>query len=290
MVKKRGLGKGLSALIPENPMADILDSDLANGSILDLDIDLIEPNQDQPRKDFEEDSLMELASSIKAYGVIQPIVVRRQGSIYQIIAGERRWRAAKIAKLEKIPCIIKEVDQAKATKLALIENIQREDLNPIEEAYAFQGLMEKYGLTQEKVAEAVGKSRSYIANAVRLLKLDEETKSYIAEGKISSGHGRALLGIEDERERKKIVKSIAERNINVRDTEKMIKDGDKLRAKTYKEDQTHEKDPMIREIEDNLMRTLGTKVKLVTRRDKGKIEIEFYGHEDLERIIELIMD
>ena len=287
MVRKRGLGKGLSALIPENPMDEILDGVPDGASVLDLNIDLIKPNQDQPRKRFEGDALKELASSIEIYGIIQPIVVRRQGKDYEIVAGERRWRAAKVANLKTVPCIVIEADQFKAKKLALIENIQREDLNPIEEAHAFQGLVEGHQLTQEEVAEVIGKSRSYVANSLRLLNLDRETRTYIAEGKITSGHGRALLGIEDEEERRGMMDSIIEEGINVRDTERMVKDRRNRRDAKAK---PRDKDPMIREIEDDLMRTLGTKVKLIAERNKGRIEIEFYDYEDLERIIETIMD
>ena len=188
--KKRGLGKGLAALIPNDPIDELLDEEMESASILNIELSLVEPNQGQPRKEFEKESLDELKDSIERYGVIQPIVVRRKGEKYEIIAGERRWRAAKLAKLKEIPCIIKEVDDKESMKLALIENLQRENLNSIEEAYAYNRLMEEYGLTQEEVALAMGKSRSYIANTVRLLKLDDEIKTYIANGKITSGHGK----------------------------------------------------------------------------------------------------
>lgn len=281
--KKRGLGKGLSALIPMDPIEDSLNEKPEKGSVVSLDIELVAPNKDQPRQRFEKEALGELAKSIEMYGIIQPIVVRKNGDRYQIIAGERRWRAAKKACLKKIPCIIKQVDKKEAMKLALIENIQRQDLNPIEEAYAFKGLMEEHNLIQEEVAEAVGKSRSYIANAIRLLKLDEEIKDYIVEGKISSGHGRALLSIQDKDEQKKAAESIFNDKINVRDTEKMIK------KRTETKPPADNKDPMIKEIEDNLMRNLGTKVRLTTQKNGGKIELEFYDYEDLERLIDLIV-
>lgn len=284
--KKRGLGKGLAALIPDEPMLGLLDEDRDKGSISNIEISLIEPNKDQPRQEFEKESLEELKESIILHGIIQPIVVRKKDNKYKIIAGERRWRAAKAAELKEIPCVIKEVDDKQAMKLALIENIQRENLNPIEEAYAFKGLMEDYGLTQEEVAEEIGKSRSYIANTVRLLNLDEEIVDHIAKGKITSGHGRALLSIKNKGERLKTAESIINNKINVRETEKLVKKTNKKNIKNREV----ERDPFVEEIEDNLMRTLGTRVRLATKEGGGRIEIEFYGDEDLERILEIIMN
>ena len=220
--KKRGLGKGLSALIPEQSQISLFEDDLDKGPVVELDITSIESNKEQPRKTFEKEALEELTNSIKQYGVIQPIVVRKKGEKYEIIAGERRWRAAKEAKLNEMPCIIKEVDDKESLKLALIENIQRENLNPIEEAYAYKTLIDEYSLTQEEVAQALGKSRSYISNTLRLLNLDEEIIEYIHEGKITSGHGKALLGINDRKERLKLAKAIVEGNLNVRETEKIV--------------------------------------------------------------------
>ena len=282
--KKRGLGKGLSALIPDEPLADLFNEEANKDSILDIEISLIKPNESQPRQEFGKDSLDDLKDSIEQYGIIQPIVVRKKDDKYEIIAGERRWRAAKAASLKEVPCIIKEVDDKQAIKLALIENIQRQNLNPIEEAYAFKGLMKDYNLTQEEVAEAVGKSRSYIANTVRLLNLDKEIIDYMVKGKITRGHGRALLGITSTEERIKAAKSIVNNKTNVRETEKMVKKQNKIKDKNRET----KKDPFIKEIEENLMSSLGTKVKLITKKNGGKIEIEFYGHEDLERIIEII--
>ena len=285
VAKRRGLGKGLAALIPDEPIADLFDENMNKKSIFNIELSLIKPNENQPRQEFEENSLEELKNSIKQYGVIQPIVVRKKEEKYEIIAGERRWRAAKAAKLEEIPCIIKDVNDKQAMKLALIENIQRENLNPIEEAHAFKELMKDYKLTQEELADEIGKSRSYIANIIRLLNLDEEIVDYIAEGKITSGHGRALLGIKNKEERLKIADSIVNNKINVRETEKMVKDVNKKKSKPMK----IERDPFILEIEEKLIRTLGTKVKLSAKRDGGKIEIEFYSDEDLERILEIVL-
>lgn len=283
--KKRGLGKGLAALIPNDPIDELLDEEMESVSILNIELSLVEPNEGQPRKEFEKESLDELKDSIERYGVIQPIVVRRKGEKYEIIAGERRWRAAKLAKLKEIPCIIKEVDDKESMKLALIENLQRENLNSIEEAYAYNRLMEEYGLTQEEVALAMGKSRSYIANTVRLLKLDDEIKTYIANGKITSGHGRAILGIKNKEERLKIAESIINNQKNVRETENMVK----IMRESKPKSKFVKKDPFVGEMEEKLMRTLGTKVKLTTKKDGGTIEIVYYGDEDLERIVELML-
>lgn len=285
VTKKRGLGKGLAALIPDEPITDLLNEEVDKESIVNIQIDLIKPNRDQPRREFEPETLKELKNSILQYGIIQPIVVRKKGENYEIIAGERRWRAAKDAKLSEVPCIIREVSDKGAMKLALIENIQREDLNPIEEAYAFKGLMEDYNLTQDEVAKAIGKSRSYIANSVRLLNLDEKVLDYIAEGKISSGHGRALLSLDSKDEQLKTAESIVNEKINVRETEKLVKNRS---TKKRKPKMTLNRDPFTEEIEENLMRALGTKVKLTSKKDGGKIEIEFYNDEDLDRIIEII--
>jgi len=285
-VKKRGLGKGLSALIPEESQISIFEEDSNRSPIVELDISSIETNKEQPRKTFEKESLDELKNSIMQYGVLQPIVVRKKGNKYEIIAGERRWRAAKEANLDKIPCIIKEVDDKESLKLALIENIQREDLNPIEEARSYRTLIEDYGLTQEEVAQALGKSRSYIANTLRLLNLDGEIIDYIYEGKLTSGHAKALLGVKDKEERLNLAKSIVENQLNVRETEKLASQSKKKKSRTKK----IEKDPFIVQIEENLMRILGTKVNLISKRNGGKIEIEYYSDEDLQRIVEVIMD
>lgn len=284
--KKRGLGRGLSALIPDNIEAELLNTEESKEQVVELDINLIVPNKNQPRKEFEKVSLEELKNSIQQYGIIQPIVVRKVEDKYEIIAGERRWRAAREASFDKIPCIIKEVDEKEAIKLAIIENIQREDLNPIEEANAFKSLMNTYNLKQEEVAEAVGKSRSYVANSLRLLNLDEEIQDYISEGKISTGHAKALLGVRNKKDRLSIAKTIIDKKLNVRETEKLVSKS--KRKKTGKS--TVEKDPFIKEIEERLMSTLGTKVTLISSKKGGKIEIEFYNEEDLQRILEVIMN
>lgn len=292
--KKRGLGRGLSALIPDEPIEEIVNQEDDENKIVNIDISLIKPNKNQPRKKFDNEALRELKHSIKKFGVIQPIIVRKIRDQYEIVAGERRWQASKDAGLKEIPCIVKEIEKVEATKLALIENIQREDLNPIEEAMAFNNLMKNYGYTQEEISDIIGKSRSYIANTIRLLKLNEKVAEYIVRGDLSSGHGRALLGIEDGKKQLEIAEKIKNEKLNVRDTEKLIKEINKdkniNKKKVVKKEKTNiNKDPFLIEIEENLMRTLGTKVTVSTGKDKGKIEIEYYGDEDLDRLLEIIL-
>lgn len=277
-VKKRGLGKGLSALISEDLFVD---ENSEKEAVEYIDINLISPNKNQPRKNMDKKALAELADSIKAHGLIQPIIIRKVGKKYEIIAGERRWRASKIAGLEEIPCIIKDIDDKVSSKYALIENIQREDLNPIEEAIAYKKLMEDYDLTQEELAKELGKSRSYIANTVRLLNLHEKVIEYISKGQLTAGHGKALLSIKDKEKQLQVAEEIIKKGLNVRDVENISNKKDKKKDKDKKE-------PYIIEVEENLMRILGTKVNLVQGKKKGKIEIEYYGNEDLERIIDIL--
>lgn len=280
--KKRGLGKGLSALIPDEPIDEILNSDDKN-YIMDIDISLIKPNENQPRKKFNKKSLDELKESIKTYGVIQPVIVRKTGKVYEIVAGERRWKASKEAGLKSIPCIVKDIEDFEATKLALIENLQREDLNPVEEANAFKNLMDQYKLTQEEIAEIVGKSRSYISNSIRLLNLDDEVKDYLSRGEISSGHGKAILAIDDKKKQKKVARDIIDKKLNVRDAESLVKDIKKNTPSKV------EKDPYILDIEEDLISKFGTKVKITQGNNKGKVEIEYYSDDDLNRILEILM-
>nr|WP_276537107.1 ParB/RepB/Spo0J family partition protein [Anaerosalibacter massiliensis] len=287
------MGKGLSALIPEDPIDELLNIDNEKESIVNIDISLIKPNKKQPRKEFDKKALLELSQSIKTYGVIQPIIVRKFKNDYEIVAGERRWKASQEAGLKEIPCIIKDMEELDSMKIALIENLQREDLNPIEEAVAFEELMKDYGLTQEEVAKVVGKSRSYIANTIRLLNLDENTKNHIQEGKISSGHGRALLSIDNEKERENVTKEIIDKKLNVRDTERLAKEVKEIEKKeNIRKDQvssSFSKDPIISDIEENLMQYFGTKVQISKGRNKGKIEIEYYDDEDLNRILDILI-
>ncbi len=291
--KKRGLGRGLSALIPNEPIEEVISQETEKEGIINIDISLISPNRNQPRKEFDKTALNELKHSIENYGVIQPIIVRKAGTKYEIVAGERRWKASKEAGLKEIPCIVKNVEGLEATKLSLIENIQREDLNPIEEAIAFQELIKNYGFTQEEVSQIIGKSRSYIANTIRLLNLNEKVMDYVVDGKISSGHGRALLAIDDENDQVDVAKNIINKKLNVRETEELVKKTKESKANrkpSKKTEKAKEEDPFFIEIEENLMNTLGTKVSISSGKNKGVIEIEYYGDEDLERILELIIN
>jgi ParB family chromosome partitioning protein len=281
--KKRGLGKGLSALISDEMVMD--DNKIHKESIKYIDINLIVANVNQPRQEFDKEALSELANSIEINGLIQPIIVRKIKDKYEIIAGERRWRACKAAGLKEIPSLLKDVTEDVAAKFALIENIQREDLSPIEEAVAYKRLMSDFNLTQDEVASQVGKSRSYIANTIRLLNLDKEIIDYIAKGELTAGHGKVLLGIKEKNQQLATAKKIINNNLNVRETENVVrgnvnpikKAGDKIRKDSYAID-----------LEDSLMKALGTKVNLIQGNKKGKIEIEYYGNEDLERLIDIL--
>lgn len=290
-VKKKGLGKGLSALISddfaeEKPKEIREKQDL----ISNIDINLILTNKNQPRKNFEQESLLDLANSIKIHGIIQPIIVRKVNEKYEIIAGERRYRAAILAELKEVPCIIKDLDNVLSSKLALIENVQREDLNPIEEAVAYKHLIEDYNLTQESLSVEIGKSRAYVANSIRLLNLHEGIIEYIKNGALSTGHGKVLLGIKDRDKQISLANKIIEYNLNVRQLEAVIKNNEENKPinKKNKDKNKKSKETYIAEIEDNLMRFFGTKVNVLHGEKKGKIEIEYYGNEDLERLLEIL--
>lgn len=288
MVKKRGLGKGLSALIPDDVIEENIEIAADEDIVKKVDITLIEPNENQPRRVFDYDSLNEMADSISKHGLIQPIVVRKSGNGYEIIAGERRWRGAQIAGLSEIPCLIKEVKNVESAELALIENIQRENLNPIEEALAYDSLINKYNLTQEEVSNVVGKSRPYITNLIRLLNLDERILDLISAKELSAGHGRTLLQIEDKNKQFEIAKMIMEESLSVRATEKLVKELINKKPTSNTKKEKVEKDSTIVDIEDSLRRLFGTKVEINKGKNKGKIEIEYYNEEDLERILELL--
>lgn len=286
-VKKSGLGKGLSALIKDKEKVDSLISEvklMPQESIELIDLNKIKARDDQPRKFFDEEALKDLAQSIRENGVIQPIILRKDGEEYEIIAGERRWRATKLAGLEAIPSIVRVIDTESSAKISLIENIQRENLNPIEEAEAYKSIMKEYDLKQDELARALGKSRTYISNTIRLLKLDKSIIDYIYQGKLTPGHGKALLGISDKEEQKKMAKRIIEDSLNVRETEKKASKGKR------KESPPKLKDVYIREVEEQLMNSLGTKVQLVAKKKSGKIEIEYYSNDDLDRLLDLIIN
>lgn len=286
---KRGLGKGLSALISDKAMVDTMLRDekvLSNESIVMINIEKIIPKEDQPRKNFNDEALDDLAKSINIHGVIQPIIVRKISDNYEIVAGERRWRASKRLGLLEIPCIVRQISHEDAAKISLIENVQREDLNPIEEASAYKRLMEEYNLKQDELGDAVGKSRSYITNTIRLLNLDERVISHIYNGDLTSGHGKALLGIKDKNAQFMAASRIMELGLNVRETETEVQNTKK--ATTRKSKQKNKKDNYLLDMEETLMRSLGTKVNLKVGKNKGKIEIEYYDDGDLERLIDLL--
>ncbi|MGI8669631.1 MAG: ParB/RepB/Spo0J family partition protein [Aridibacter sp.] len=286
-MSRKALGRGLSALIGEETS-----SIKSNEGFFELDIDLIKSNPDQPRKNFPETELDELTQSIKANGIVQPILVRPKGKGYQIVAGERRWRAAQRAELDKIPVVVKEVSDDKLLEIALIENIQRQELNPIEEAKAYQKLIEEIGLTQEMVANRVGKNRSFVTNYLRLLKLPEEILDFVEENKLSVGHARALIMLESEESQIELAKNIIGMSLSVRDTEKAVKriaqgktqDNRKPRVKI-------KKDANLKNAEKKLRRHFGTQVKITPDSDgvSGKIEFEYYGEVDLDRIYNLLI-
>lgn len=285
--KKRGLGKGLSALISDKvTVENFLNEEQPNEKIEILNVDLIDPRHDQPRKYFDEEALKELAASISIHGVIQPIIVRRNNERYEIVAGERRYRASKYLNLKEIPAVVRTIDEENAAKISLIENVQREDLNPIEEALAYKKIMEDYELKQDELGEAVGKSRAYISNSIRLLNLEKKVVDYLYEGKLTPGHGKALLALEKDKQLEAAEK-IINLGLNVRDTEEEVKKNKQKNKKNRNKGNT-KIDSYLKDLEDNLMRSLGTKVSLQVGKNKGKIEIEYYGEEDLERLIDLL--
>lgn len=276
--KKSALGKGLEALIPN------IDVTPQKDGVIEININEIEPNNDQPRKKFDEDKLQQLANSIKEHGIVQPVIVSREGEYYKLIAGERRWRAARLAGLKKIPAITKEFTEREIMEISLIENIQREDLNAVEEAAAYKRLIEEFNMTQEEIADKIGKSRSAVANILRLLNLDERVKNYIIDGVLTEGHGRALITLTNNEVQYEAAKKIIDENLNVRQTEKLVKIIQK--GKSIK--QSKKNDPYINDIQEKLKNALGTKVSINHGRKKGKIEIEYYSFDDLERIMDII--
>jgi ParB family transcriptional regulator, chromosome partitioning protein len=282
--KRPALGRGLSALIPDAPVAVPAPAKEATPS--EVDLDLLTPNPFQPRVHFDEARLEELAQSIRANGVIQPIVVRRAGGRYEIIAGERRWRAAQRAGLLKVPALVKDVPDEKLLEVALIENIQREDLNPIEEAHAYRRLSDEFHLTQEQIADAVGKDRSSIANYVRLLRLPQEVRSNVASGGLSMGHARALLALSDEATQLKVAREIVAGNLSVRDTEALIR---KLQNPPAARPEP-QKDVHTRAAEDKLRLALGTRVRIVRRGKGGKVEVDFGSEDELQRLYEYLTE
>jgi len=278
--KKFGLGKGLGALIPEEEIID------DGSTIFKIPMNLIKANKEQPRKSFDPEKISELAESIKEHGVIQPIILNKEDDIYLVIAGERRFRAAKSIGLEEIPAIVMNINNKEVLEISLIENIQREDLNPIEEAIAYKKLLVDFNLTQEEISKKVSKSRTAITNCMRLLNLDERVQDYIIDGVISEGHGRAILGIADKQFQYQISQMVIDESLNVRETEKLVKNfGNEKREKTIK----NQNDIYYKDIMSKLENHFGTKVLINSKsKNKGKIEIEYYSEEDFERILEVL--
>lgn len=299
---KKGLGKGLGAIFGEDVVKESneeltkvkrslpAEEEETKGSLM-VKISLIEPNRDQPRKDFNEEELQELAESIKNYGVLQPLLVQKKGTSYELIAGERRWRAAKLAGLKEVPVVLREYSKQQAMEIALIENVQRADLNPIEEAQAYQQLVKEFHLTQEEIAARVSKNRATITNAMRLLKLDEEIQNLLIKGAISSGHARAILSLEDKQLQKKAAKEVLDKRLSVRETEKLVKR--LARASAEKNERNEKKDDALalifQDLEERMKTIMGTKVSIHNKdKNKGRIEIEYYSEAELERIVEMI--
>lgn len=296
MAPRKGLGKGIDSLIPnmvgetkvqEKPINDKKKSADSEGPETMVKITMVEPNREQPRKNFDEDALQELADSIKQFGLLQPILVQDRKDHYEIIAGERRWRASRMAGLKEVPVIIRNYTEQEIVEISLIENIQREDLNPIEEAQAYKRLLTEFNLKQDEVAERVSKSRAAVTNSVRLLKLSDEVQQMVIDEMITTGHARALLAIEDAEEQYNVAQRIFDEKLSVRDVEKLVKNLNKP-AKTKKVDD----ETMLliyQDIEEKLKRKLSTKVTVTGKgQGAGKIEIEFYNNDDLDRLIDLM--
>lgn len=307
--KKGGLGKGIDALISptvkkeidkekvvekviEKPVEKVVEKIVEKPIELRLKIDEIEPNRLQPRKNFDEDALQELSESIKQFGLIQPIVVKKQENYYEIVAGERRWRAARIAGLKEVPVIVKEYDERESMEIAIVENLQREDLNPIEEAQAYRRLIEEFGLKQDEAAQRVSKSRTAVSNAMRLLKLDERVQQMVIDDMISGGHARTLLSIEDKDEQYAMAMLVFDNKMSVRETEKLVRSYLKKEEEkniVEKKEDFSQMETIYHQLEERMKSVIGSKVAIHSRNyKKGKIEIEYYSNDELERIIDLI--
>lgn len=301
-VKKGGLGKGLDSLIQSSssrpktaPKTEVKEKIVEKvvKKVVEKPVEqkvklsLIEPNREQPRKNFDEEALQELSASIKQYGIIQPLVVKKNADYYEIIAGERRWRAAKMAGLKEVPVIIKEYTDQEIVEISLIENIQRENLNPIEEAIAYKRLLDEFHLKQEEVAKSVAKSRTTVTNSLRLLKLDERVQQMVIDEELTSGHVRALLSIEDKNAQYDIAKKVFEEKLSVRDTEKLVKLVLSPKAPKVKKELTHAE--IYHDMEERMKEIFGSKVSIQRKSEhKGKIEIEYYSDEELERILDVM--
>ena len=309
MAKRTGLGKGLGAIFGDEVMESAAEEQEAKhqaksksaqepekkeeendiGKELMVKVTAIEPNREQPRKDFNEEAMEELAESMKVYGVLQPLLVQKKGDYYEIIAGERRWRAAKLAGLKEVPVVIREYTKQQTMEIALIENVQREDLNPIEEAKAYQRLIQEFELKQEEIAARVGKNRVTITNSMRLLKLDERVQDLLIQNRITGGHARALLSVEDGQLQYELAGKIIAENLSVRETEKLVKSLSKKKNPKEKKVEDESLTLIFHDLEERMKSAMGTKVS-INRKDKnkGRVEIEYYSESELERIVELI--
>ena len=290
---KHGLGKGLDSMIPakkekENVVTKV-EENVSRETF--INITEIEPNREQPRRHFDEDSLLELAESIKQYGIVQPLILQKRNEMFEIVAGERRWRAARIAGLKKVPAIIKNYTEREVLEIALIENIQREDLNPIEEASAYKKLIEEFKLKQDEVAERVSKSRAAITNSLRLLKLGENVQQMLVDELITSGHARALLGVPDQKLQDELATQILDQKLSVRDTEKMVKNTQKEKKTSTEKKKDNKVEQLVyKDLENKMTEALGTKVLISKKgKNKGTIILEYYSQEDLERITDILL-
>jgi len=298
-VKRGGLGKGLDSLIPDNGkmperekkvkvVEKVVEKIVEKPVEVKVKINKVEPNREQPRKKFDEESLQELADSIKQFGVLQPLIVQERDDYYEIIAGERRWRAAKLAGLKEVPVIIRKMTDQEIVEISLIENIQRENLNPIEEAIAYKRLLTEFQLKQEEVAERVAKSRTAVTNSMRLLKLDERVQQMVIDEMLTTGHARALLAIEDKELQFQIAGKIFNEKLSVREVEKLVKNIGK--TKPVKKEKNLQQEAVFQDLEEKMKAVLGTKVSINRKNDqKGRIEIEYYSIEELERLMEILM-
>lgn len=279
MNKKSALGKGLGALIPNDAITK------ENNKPSVISINLIKSNNDQPRKSFDDEKIAELSQSIKEHGIIQPIILNKQDNYYMIIAGERRWRAAKLLGLKEVPAVVMDLTEKDVLEVSLIENIQRQDLNPIEEAVAYKKLLSDFNLTQEELSKRVGKSRVAISNVIRLTNLCETVKQYLIDEVISEGHGRVLLAIEDDKVQCEIAQKVIDEKLSVRELERLVKN---LNAEKKEKEKTRDINPYYKDVTERLQNYFGTKVNISNKNNKGKIEIEYYSNEDLQRILEII--
>ena len=296
-IKKKGLGKGLDSLIPDNKSMKSVTSEktveskedaAAKSGVQVMKINEVEPNRDQPRKNFDEDALLELSDSIKQFGVLQPLLVRKRKDYYEIIAGERRWRAAKLAGVKEVPVIEKEYTDQEILEIGLIENIQRENLNPIEEAIAYRRLLEEFNLKQDEVAERVSKSRTAVTNSMRLLKLSDKVQQMIIDDMISTGHARALLAIDDPELQYTLANKIFDEKLSVRETEKLVKEI--KNPKKPKEKKPVANSFIYQDLEEKMKSVFGTKVSIASKgKGKGKIEIEYYSDDELEHLFDMMM-